>query len=105
MDSEKDGFWQQKRRGDQGEPSTYARTELSGKRRSEGGTSLADIVKATMGMIMYMVTLVTDENTRMGREALHPVETQWGRPFQLEKEGIHYFYETKEGGGDGGLQG
>ena len=49
----------------------YARTELSGKRRGEGGTSLPGRVEATMGTIMYMATLAADENTRMGREALH----------------------------------
>ena len=75
MDSEKGGFWQQKRSGDKGEPSSYARAELSGKLRSEGGTSLPDRVEATMGVIMYMAALAADENTRMRREELHRVET------------------------------
>ena len=43
----------------------YVRVDLSGKRRSEGGTSLPDRAEATMEVIMYMATLVTDENTRM----------------------------------------
>ena len=55
---------------------SYARTELSRRRRGEGETSLPDKVEATMGMIMHMVTLATDENTRMGREALHRVERE-----------------------------
>ena len=46
---------------------SYARIEMSGKRRSEGGTSLPKRVEATMEMIMYMATLATDEDTRMGR--------------------------------------
>ena len=46
----------------------YATTGLSGKRRSDRGTSPGS-VEATMG------TLATGENTRMGREALHRVET------------------------------
>ena len=45
---------------------------------------------------MHMVTLATDEITRMGREALHRVETQWGRPFQRVKEGINIFYVTNK---------
>ena len=75
LDSEKGGFWQQKRSGDKGEPSSYARAELSGKLSSEGGTSLPDRVEATMGVIMYMAALAADENTRMRREELHRVET------------------------------
>ena len=71
---------------------SYARTEMSGKRRSEGGTSLPDRVEATMGVIWYMATLATNENTRMGREALFRVETQSGRPFQRVKEEINRFY-------------
>ena len=74
----------------------YARTELSWRRRGEGGTSLPDRVEATMGMIMHMVTLATDENTRMGREALHRVKAQWGRPFQSVKEGINFLYVTNK---------
>ena len=50
---------------------SYARTELSGRQSGEGGTSLTDRVEKTMGVIMYMATLATDENTQMGREALH----------------------------------
>ena len=50
---------------------SYARTELSGRQSGEGGTSLPDRVEKTMGVIMYMATLATDENTQMGREALH----------------------------------
>ena len=50
---------------------SYARTELSGRQSSEGGTSLPDRVEETMGVIMHMATLATDENTQMGREALH----------------------------------
>ena len=56
----------------------YATAELSGKRRSEGGTSLPDGVKATTGVILHMQTPATDENTRMGGEGLNWVETQWG---------------------------
>ena len=52
----------------------YVRTELSGKRRTEGGTSLPDRVEATIGVIMYMATLATDENTRIGRRC-----TGWKR--------------------------
>lgn len=58
--------------------SLYARTELSGKVRGEGGTSLPGRVGATMGVIMFMSTLATDDNTRMGRTAISRVETQWG---------------------------
>ena len=78
------------------ELTSYARTELSRRRMSEGGTSLPDRVEATMGMIMHMVTLATDENTRMGREALHRVKAQWGRPFQSVKEGINILYVTNK---------
>ena len=53
----------------------YARTEMPAKRRSEGGITLPDRVEATMGVIMYMATLATDENTWMGREALFRVES------------------------------
>ena len=49
-----------------------------------------------MGVIMYMATLVTDENTQMGRKALHRVETQWGRPFPSVKEGINLVYVTNK---------
>ena len=35
------------------------RTELSGKRRSEGGTSRPERVEATMGVIMYTVSDIT----------------------------------------------
>ena len=73
-------------------PSSYEGAELSGKCMSEGGTSLSDRVEATMGVIMCMATLATDENTLMGREALHRVETQYGRPFQRVKERINLFY-------------
>ena len=73
---------------------SYARTEMSGKRRSEGVTSIQDRIEVTMGEIMYMATLATDENTRMGKEALYRVETQWGRPFQRVTEGINHFYVT-----------
>ena len=73
---------------------SYARTEMSGKRRSEGGTSLPDRVEATMGVTMYMATLATDENTRMRTQALFRVETQWGRSFQRVKEGIDHLYVT-----------
>ena len=55
---------------------SYARTDRSGKRWSEGEPSIPDSVEATMGVIMYVATLATDENTRMGREALDRVETQ-----------------------------
>ena len=75
---------------------SYARTELSRRRRGEGGTSLPDRVEATMGVIMHMVTLATDEITRMGREALHRVETQWGRRLQRVKEGRNIFYVTSK---------
>ena len=51
-----------------------------------------------MGVIMCMATLTMGENTRMGREALHRVETQWGRQqFQRVKEGINHFYVTNKG--------
>ena len=69
---------------------SYARIEMSGKRRSEGGISLPDRVEATMGVIMSMSTLATDENTRMGAEALHRVETQWGQTFQRVKMTNHF---------------
>ena len=75
---------------------SYARIDMSGKRRSEGGTSLPDRVEATMGVAMYMATLATDENTWMGREALSRVETQWGRQFQRVKEEINQFYVTNK---------
>ena len=78
------------------ELTSYARTELSRRRMSEGGTSLPDRVEATMGVIMYMATPATDENTRMGRAALHRVETQWERPFQRVKEGINLFHVTNK---------
>ena len=74
----------------------YARTKLSGFSRSEDGTSLPDRVEATMGVIMSMSTLATDENTRMGAEALHRVETQWGQPFQLVKKRINHFFVTNK---------
>ena len=78
---------------------SYARTELSGTRRSKGGASLPERVKATIGMVMYMTTFVTNENTRMGREALCRVDMQWGRQ-------LHDVYvTTKKGGGDRGLRG
>ena len=56
----------------------YARTEVSGKSRSEGGISLPGRVEARMAIIKYMATLATDGNTRMGREVPYRVETQWG---------------------------
>ena len=43
---------------------------------------------------MYMATLATDDNTRMGKEGLFRVETPWGRPFQQVREGINHFYVT-----------
>ena len=43
-----------------------------------------------MGVIMSMSTLATDENTRMGAEALHRVETQWGQTFQRVKMTNHF---------------
>ena len=49
-----------------------------------------------MGVIMYMATLTTDENTQMGREALHRVEKQWGRPFHSVNEGVNLFYVTNK---------
>ena len=52
MDAEKDEILQSNRSGDQEEPSSYARTELSGKRRGEGGTSLPDRVESTIGVVM-----------------------------------------------------
>ena len=72
----------------------YARTKLSGFRRSEDGTSLPDRVEATIGVIMYVATLAMDENTRVGRGALYRVETKWGRQFQRVKDGINHFYVT-----------
>lgn len=58
-----------------------SRTELPGKCKSEDGTSLSGRVEATTGIIRYAVTLAMDENTRMGREALHLVKTRWGQQF------------------------
>ena len=85
---------------------SYERTELSRGRRSEGGTSLPGRVEAATEVIMYMATLATDDNTRMGTEALHRVETQWGRPFQRVKEGINLLLcDQQESGGDEGLRG
>ena len=74
----------------------YTRTELSGKRRSEGGTSLPGRVEAMTRIIRYMATLAMDDNTQMGREALHRVEMQWGRRFQRVKEGINHLYVTNK---------
>ena len=74
----------------------HARTEPSGKRRGDGGTSLPDRVEATMGAVMYMETLATDDNTWVGREALRRVGMQWGRQFQQVKEGVYHFYATNE---------
>ena len=62
----------------------------------ESETSLPDMGEATTGVIMYMATLATDEETRMGREALHRVETQWGRSFQRVKEGVNHLYVTSK---------
>ena len=45
----------------------YARTGLSRKRRSEGGTSLPDMMEPTMWVKKYIATLATDENARMGK--------------------------------------
>ena len=51
-----------------------------------------------MGVIVYhMATLATVTNTRMGREALHRVETQWGLPFQRVKEKINLCYVSNKG--------
>ena len=75
---------------------SYARTELSRKRRSEGGTSLPDRVEETMWVITYMVTLTTDEDTTIRGEALHRVKTQWGGPLQRMKEGINLLYMTNQ---------
>ena len=47
-----------------------------------------------MGVILHMAQLATDEHTKMGREALGRVETQWGKPFQRIKEGINHFFVT-----------
>ena len=74
----------------------YARTGLSRKRRSEGGTSLPDMMEPTMWVKKYIATLATDENARMGREALQRVETQWWRPFQRVKEGINNLIATNK---------
>ena len=60
----------------------YSRTEQSAKRKTEGGTSLPDRVKATLGVILHMATLATDEHPRMGQEALDRVEAQLERRFQ-----------------------
>ena len=72
----------------------YLRTENSGKRRSEGGTILPDRVEATLGGILYMAMLATDVHTKMGREALGRVQSQWGKPFHSEKEGVNNFFVT-----------
>ena len=74
----------------------YARTGLSRKRRSEGGTSLPDMMEPTMWVKKYIATLATDENARMEREALQRVETQRWRPFQRVKEGINHFIVTNK---------
>ena len=47
-------------------------------------------------IIRYMATLAMDDNTQMGREALHRVEMQWGRRFQRVKEGINHLYVTNK---------
>ena len=72
----------------------YSRTEKSGKRRSEGGTALPDRVEATLGVILYMARLATDGHTKMGRDALGRVESQWGKPFHSVKEGVNHFFVT-----------
>ena len=61
----------------------YARTELSEKRRGEGGTSLPDRVEATTGVVMYMAKLAAGDNSRVGREALRRVDMQWGHSSNL----------------------
>lgn len=75
---------------------SYARTELSRKRNSEGGISLPDRVEATMAVLMYMTTLATDDDTRMGREEIGRVGTQWGKQFQRVKGGINLFVVTNK---------
>lgn len=47
---------------------SYARThQLSGKRRRKGGISLPDRVGATVGVIVHMVTLATNERRSRAR--------------------------------------
>ena len=43
----------------------YAKTEPSRRGRSKCGTSLADRVEATMGAVMQMTTVATDDNMRI----------------------------------------
>ena len=75
----------------------YARTQRSGKHKTEGGTSLPDRLEATLGVIMRMETLATDPHTKTGREALDRVETQWGQKFQRIKECVNHFFVTRKG--------
>lgn len=70
--------------------SLYARTELSGKCRGEGGESLPDRVEAAMRVIMSMAMLATHDNARMRREATTQLETQWGNQLQRVKGGINH---------------
>ena len=60
----------------------HVMTELSGKRKSEGGTSLPDRVEETTRVVIHIATLATDGNTWMRREEMHRVKPQWGRPFE-----------------------
>ena len=74
----------------------YMKTELSGRRKIEGEISLPNRSKATMDGIMYMATLTTDDNPRMGRGALRRMEMQRGRKNQQVKERIKHIYVTNK---------
>ena len=75
---------------------SYTSTELSGKRRSAGGTSLPDRMEATMRVIMYMANIATDENARMGRKVLCRGDMRWGQQFHRVKDGIGHVYVINE---------
>ena len=72
----------------------FSRTEKSEKRRSEGGTALPERVEATLVVIFHMAKLATEEHTKMGREALERVETQWRKPVESVEEGVNQFFVT-----------
>ena len=74
----------------------YSRTEKLGKRRSEGGTALPDRTEAALGVILHMARLAMHVLSKMGREALGRVESQWGKPFYSMKEGAYNFFLTNK---------
>ena len=75
---------------------SYASSELSGRRRSAGGPSLPDRMEATMRVIMYMANIATDENARMGRKVLCRGGMRWGQQFHRVKDGIGHVYVINE---------